>query len=50
MMAIREVFMVTCVSIGRATISLVDNQENGVLQWSSYLVAREADLVHEELR
>jgi hypothetical protein len=32
MMVIREVFMVTCVSIGRATIRLVDNEENGVLQ------------------
>jgi hypothetical protein len=50
MVAIREMFMATGISTGRATIRLVDNEENGVLQWSSYLVARAADLVHEELR
>lgn len=50
MIAIREMSMVTGISTGRATIRLVDNEENGVLQWNSYLVARETDLVHEELR
>jgi hypothetical protein len=49
-MTVREICMVTCVSIGRARIRLVDNEENGVLQCISYLVAREADLVHEERR
>lgn len=37
MVAIREMFMVTGISTGRATIRLVDNEENGVLQWNSYL-------------
>ena len=50
MVAIREMFMATGISTGRATISSVDNEENGVLQWSSYLVSREVDLVHDELR
>jgi len=36
-MVVRDICMFTCVSTGRATIRLVDNEENGVLQWNSYL-------------